>query len=265
MAAARSSQVLCDQEGTGTRRRSSCEEFQQKTHPGRLVSLPAGAAAPCRGSPRQVANTARAPGPFQRLSWSTPPGSGIPSSQFWRPPEAAPTLNQPFPSEAATGRLRASRVLGRSPAPASEAGGQGHAPPLQRAPLSPARGGGAGGVRHRPQRARGRGLGCGWGGPVHIRATSGGRGRGGRGRGAGSGGGRCAGAAARPIAAALSSVQTGAQWSERRARCSQAWRGRCAADGPARQWAPARSGGQPMGAGRGRARARLGCPCRVLG
>lgn len=76
---------------------------------------------------------------------------------------------------------------------------------------------------------------------------------------------RAGGAAVRPISAALSSAQTGAQWSERRARCSQAWRERRAADGPTRQWAAARGSGQPMGALRGRARARLGCPCWVLG
>lgn len=155
---------------------------------------------------------------------------------------------KPFPSGAAPGRLRTSRGLRRPRAPAPAGSG------ARAGPAGDTRGGrrAAGRRRrHRPRRGR-----------SHP-GTSGGRRRGGRGRG--GGGGRRAGAAARPITAALSSVQTGAQWSERRARCSQACRGRRAADGPACQWAPAAGGRQPMGAGRGRARARLGCPCRVLG
>lgn len=195
----------------------------------------------------------------QPISWSTPLGSGIPSSRAI------------LPCGAARGRLRTSRTsAGLSGSACRErSAGMGQRQPHNRAGRC-----GAGRLRcgQVPGQSRG--------GPGAVR-TGRGVARAGPGAGLGSGshpgnarrartwstraGRRRAGAAAQPISAALSSVQTGAQWSERRARCSQAWRERRAADGPARQWAVARGSGQPMGALRGRARARLGCPCRVLG
>lgn len=78
-------------------------------------------------------------------------------------------------------------------------------------------------------------------GPGPLRAPTSGPLR----RGPGPGlGGRRAGAAARPMGAALGWAQTAAQWSgPRPRRCSQAWRGRRAIDGPGGQWEAARGGG----------------------